>query len=1574
MCVTRLKMARSKKEHRRRNRTVKPELAIFLAILIAIAGVLLLSQQGSITGAAVSSAGESLGIQDIGIQNIPSITLVLNTTDISKNDTSTNLTAYNTTQTNGSSLKVIYNWLVNGSPIATLNMPFEGINGTSGTTANNKTWDYSGLGNHGNETGGVLWNASGGYDGKGAYMFKTESSRYIDLGDKSHFKNVCNNGCTFGAWVYWTGSASSGAQATSTIIGRLDTTDEDRFFWLLIQNTSLADAQFYIYQNGSTATECRVSGATGILLNGWTHVMARYNGTHAAVFINGTQQVMTNCASYSGIPTFTSINSTAWQDSEKTFIGARDDSSTTQFFNGTIDEVMIFNRSLSNEQIYALRANQTNLITSQETSLGENWTVHATPNNGTGDGTVIISNNLTILNAKPAISTLVLNSTNLARNDTLVNLTAYATTSDVDNDSVKVIYNWLRNGTSIAVINMPFEGINETSTNNAWDYSGFGNNGSENGGVLWNATSGYDSKGAYQFDGVDDTISLGDSSSTRLTCTDGCTFNARIKLKGKATDPTATRQIVTRLDSLNNFMFFGIDFPNNNSYFGMYQNRSSNSLLCSVQSATNSINQDTWIFVTARYNLTHTAVFINGTHQAATACSFSSLNSTSWNNETPYNIGRGSTATTNIFNGTIDELMIFNRSLSLEQVYALWQNQTNVIVAQETNYRENWSVQATPNDGYIDGAIVVSNNLTIKDVTAPQVTFNTPTNGSNFSTSTQIFNATVTDSEAGVGNVLFVFNTNTTPFNVTASNTGDYWNASIPTSTLVEGRHTVLVYANDTVNNINNSVNITITVDFTSPNITRNFVNNPVDNSNFSIRSNNQTFNASVFDALTLVDSVYFWFDNGTGKDFNITGLNQSGNWIVSYNVSALAEEKQGVRIVANDTVNNVNSSFFINFTVDKTPPNVTRNFINNPADNRNFSLSSNNQTFNASVFDALTLVGTVYFWFDNGTGTDVNITGLNQSGNWIVSYNVSALAEEKQGVRIVANDTVNNINSSFFYNFTVDRTPPSVNISTPSAGATLVGSQLFNTSATDNLLEISSVIFQFSNGNSAINRTASNTSGAWNVSLDTTILTEGALTVTVFANDTVGNMNSTQSLSLTVDNVAETSSGGGGGGGGGSTAKIEESEKKEWSSLEAGEVASIEIENKELAVTEIIFTTVEKALNVIVKVTRLNLLPPVVPRFDGYVYKILDISKEATVKEGLFKEATIKFTVEKSWLLDNKIAAEEVAMYHYVDEKWVKLPTQTGKDDNKYVYYSSKTPSFSYFVIGKLITKEIPATKPIEAPVKETPAAAAVEIPEKTELPSWLGKTIQKIAAQIAYFAKGALASFETYTVYWLLVSILILFIIIGTHIKDLPVPEFLWKLKPVPQVKVDQPETIPAHLIPSSAKKEIPQLNHWGKKNYVDLQQELKRVEALIADTPLPEQRNKPLKLTSFKKTSSPEDVPPKTEKVLPQQQLDQEEVEQWIKQMFSSGMAESKIITIVNNSTAIPESRIKVMIDKARVSNLLEKNYHMTQKEIRELKKFISKEKKKGATKRQIVADLIQEGWEAKIISKYVEAYYS
>src|SRR3989344_2708198 len=56
------------------------------------------------------------------------------------------------------------------------------------------------------------------------------------------------------------------------------------------------------------------------------------------------------------------------------------------------------------------------------------------------------------VNVKPLISPVILNTTDISRNDTNVNLTAYANFSDNDTgESVKVIYNWLVNGTSITV-------------------------------------------------------------------------------------------------------------------------------------------------------------------------------------------------------------------------------------------------------------------------------------------------------------------------------------------------------------------------------------------------------------------------------------------------------------------------------------------------------------------------------------------------------------------------------------------------------------------------------------------------------------------------------------------------------------------------------------------------------------------------------------------------------------------------------------------------------------------------------------------------------------------------------------------------------------------------------------------------------------------------------------------------------------------------------------------------------------------------------------------------------------------
>src|SRR3989344_5415184 len=371
-----------------------------------------------------------------------------------------------------------------------------------------------------------------------------------------------------------------------------------------------------------------------------------------------------------------------------------------------------------------------------------------------------------------------------------------------------------------------------------------------------------------------------------------------------------------------------------------------------------------------------------------------------------------------------------------------------------------------PTLGVVYANVTSFSNYTTQENDPPTVIITSPLNGSNHSFTPRDFNATVSDVHTAVDAVIFAFNNGTgNPFNRSANNNSGIWNyGQLNFSIFKEGLQGVAVSANDTFNNINYTQFINFTVDFTPPNVTINFLNNPVNDSNFSFRSNNRTFNASVFDTFTEVNNVHFWFDNGTGNDVNGTAVNQSGSWIVSYNVSSLQEQRQGLRIMANDTVGNLNNSFVINFTVDFTPPNVTINFLNNPVNDSNFSFRSNNRTFNASVFDTFTEVNNVHFWFDNGTGNDVNGTAVNQSGNWIVSYNVSSLQEQRQGLRIMANDTVSNLNNSVVINFTVDFTPPSVNITSPASLATLIGTHSFNVSISDVLTGLNTVIFQFSN------------------------------------------------------------------------------------------------------------------------------------------------------------------------------------------------------------------------------------------------------------------------------------------------------------------------------------------------------------------------------------------------------------------------------------------------------------------------------------------------------------------------------
>ncbi|MFC1728019.1 alpha/beta fold hydrolase [Nanoarchaeota archaeon] len=358
---------------------------------------------GSFSGAAASAA--------------PNVTnVILNSTNLATNDTTENLTVYVTaTDPDNDSVKNIIDWRVNGTSIAILNMPFEG--GSNSTF----TKDYSTFGNDGNVIG-ANWNASRGYDGFGAYELDGN-------GDYVNTTDIPINGpLTLSLWV---------KSATPSDVGLVAGKGDDFLFgWY-----NVGILKWYFKTSSQLVTEYAWTPDTN-----WHHLVARWNGTTIQMFVDGQPQ---------GTPT--DITGTPPDISDPFIFGTGHKAvAATYFYNGSIDEVRFYNRSLSEEQILALYDDRTDLIVSQETITGDVWSAAVTPNDRTQDGITVLSNNITILNKGPTITTIFPNATNqtqdLSPADTNVsittapnvNLTFNVSAEDIDSD--KLTFRWFVDG------------------------------------------------------------------------------------------------------------------------------------------------------------------------------------------------------------------------------------------------------------------------------------------------------------------------------------------------------------------------------------------------------------------------------------------------------------------------------------------------------------------------------------------------------------------------------------------------------------------------------------------------------------------------------------------------------------------------------------------------------------------------------------------------------------------------------------------------------------------------------------------------------------------------------------------------------------------------------------------------------------------------------------------------------------------------------------------------------------------------------------------------------------------------
>ncbi len=204
------------------------------------------------------------------------------------------------------------------------------------------------------------------------------------------------------------------------------------------------------------------------------------------------------------------------------------------------------------------------------------------------------------------------------------------------------------------------------------------------------------------------------------------------------------------------------------------------------------------------------------------------------------------------------------------------------------------------------------------------------------------------------------------------------------------------------------------------------------------------------------------------------------------------------------------------------------------------------------------------------------------------------------------------------------------------------------------------------------------------------------------------------------------TSSSSGGSGTLGSAGGVAQStatlEKKVWTSINSGETAIIPVKSEDIGVTAVEFVAEQKIYGAWVQVAKKESLPTGISSAAGKVYRYLEISKSTTVNEDAIKDAKIKFRVEKSWLDENKLAKEDVALLRYSSGAWKELETVVKDEDGSYINFEAATPGFSYFAIGQKSKAVVPVVEEVEEaeslPTGVPPQTA--EMPEQNSKPFW--------------------------------------------------------------------------------------------------------------------------------------------------------------------------------------------------------------------------------------------------------------
>ena len=460
-------------------------------------------------------------------------------------------------------------------------------------------------------------------------------------------------------------------------------------------------------------------------------------------------------------------------------------------------------------------------------------------------------------------------------------------------------------------------------------------------------------------------------------------------------------------------------------------------------------------------------------------------------------------------------------------------------------------------------------------------------------------------------------------------------NKSINISTLTQGRYSInATIGNDTTKGAS-IITTNVVFDWTPPDITIIF---PANNTNTSNAQLNINYTYSDIYGITNC-----WYSNNSGKNNNtLAGCgNITGRtWLNGTN---------NITIWVNDSAGNINSTG-VTFILDSIKPNVT--FIT-PVNNGNYSGTT---ILNVSVSDALLEVKSVYFNITNSSGTQVNFAKASALGDYYnASIDSTLLSDGKYNITAYANDTANNLNNTEKVQITIDNTAPTGSFSCSPSSVSIGEVVTCSCSPTDALSGIDASITSYT--------------------LNPPTTTVGIINAVCLFYDLAGNLGSA-STSYTVNSIS---------GGGVITPKTTIEKINSWTKITPGAVAIMKDFKKDFGIKQIQIEVNNEAQNVKITVTKYESKPAEISAENlGKVDKYLQI-KEQNLKEKL-KGATLTIQVEKSWISNNSLDKDNIALFKFdeTSKQWTELPTTFKEEDSTYYYYDVELNSFSYFAIAE--------------------------------------------------------------------------------------------------------------------------------------------------------------------------------------------------------------------------------------------------------------------------------------------------